>query len=109
MQAVGPRAEVTAEDMDSLTRHREALLQGGMKLRPLLKSVLLSDEYRAAADDTRGGVPLKLVTPNLLLSQVRELTGFQWETADGSVRVTDFMPQRDQAPDLVRLHFAGSQ
>jgi hypothetical protein len=77
------RRDVTAEDMDSLTRHREALLQGEMKLRPLLKSVLLSDEYRAAADDTPRGVPLKLVTPNLLLSQVHDLTGFDWQTVDG--------------------------
>ncbi|MFH8796208.1 glycoside hydrolase family 15 protein [Streptomyces sp. NPDC017941] len=27
----------------------------------------------------------------------------EWDTPDGSVRVTDFMPQRDRAPDLVRI------
>ncbi|MEU0743196.1 glycoside hydrolase family 15 protein [Streptomyces sp. NPDC006134] len=27
----------------------------------------------------------------------------EWETAEGAVRVTDFMPQRDRAPDLVRV------
>ncbi|MFF7792761.1 glycoside hydrolase family 15 protein [Streptomyces sp. NPDC007991] len=27
----------------------------------------------------------------------------EWETAHGAVRVTDLMPQRDQAPDLVRV------
>ncbi|MEU3663321.1 glycoside hydrolase family 15 protein [Streptomyces sp. NPDC032940] len=27
----------------------------------------------------------------------------EWETDDGAVRVTDFMPQRDRAPDLVRV------
>lgn len=27
----------------------------------------------------------------------------EWETAEGSVRVTDLMPQRDRAPDLVRI------
>ncbi|KOG33910.1 glycoside hydrolase family 15 protein [Streptomyces resistomycificus] len=27
----------------------------------------------------------------------------EWETDDGSVRVTDLMPQRDRAPDLVRI------
>jgi GH15 family glucan-1,4-alpha-glucosidase len=27
----------------------------------------------------------------------------EWETAKGTVRVTDLMPQRDQAPDLVRV------
>ncbi|GAB1334883.1 glycoside hydrolase family 15 protein [Streptomyces sp. E-15] len=27
----------------------------------------------------------------------------EWETADGTVRVTDLMPQRDRAPDVVRI------
>ncbi|CAM5253127.1 glycoside hydrolase family 15 protein [Streptomyces fumanus] len=27
----------------------------------------------------------------------------EWETAQGTVRVTDLMPQRDRAPDLVRI------
>ncbi|MEU4798888.1 glycoside hydrolase family 15 protein [Streptomyces sp. NPDC023327] len=27
----------------------------------------------------------------------------EWDTEDGSVRVTDFMPQRDRAPDVVRI------
>jgi len=27
----------------------------------------------------------------------------EWDTPDGSVRITDFMPQRDRAPDLVRI------
>ncbi|MFK0116210.1 glycoside hydrolase family 15 protein [Streptomyces sp. NPDC090994] len=27
----------------------------------------------------------------------------EWDTADGAVRVTDLMPQRDRAPDLVRV------
>ncbi|MFF7329485.1 glycoside hydrolase family 15 protein [Streptomyces sp. NPDC008150] len=27
----------------------------------------------------------------------------EWDTEDGSVRVTDLMPQRDKAPDLVRI------
>ncbi|MFI1443015.1 glycoside hydrolase family 15 protein [Streptomyces fructofermentans] len=27
----------------------------------------------------------------------------EWETEDGSVRVTDLMPQRDRAPDVVRI------
>ncbi|GAA2553621.1 MULTISPECIES: glycoside hydrolase family 15 protein [Streptomyces] len=27
----------------------------------------------------------------------------EWETAQGAVRVTDLMPQRDEAPDLVRI------
>ncbi|MEU0035358.1 glycoside hydrolase family 15 protein [Streptomyces sp. NPDC006333] len=27
----------------------------------------------------------------------------EWETDDGAIRVTDFMPQRDKAPDLIRI------
>jgi GH15 family glucan-1,4-alpha-glucosidase len=27
----------------------------------------------------------------------------EWDTPDGSVRVTDLMPQRDRAPDLIRI------
>ncbi|ALV36540.1 glycoside hydrolase family 15 protein [Streptomyces sp. CdTB01] len=27
----------------------------------------------------------------------------EWETAEGAIRVTDLMPQRDRAPDLVRV------
>ncbi|MFI5660247.1 glycoside hydrolase family 15 protein [Streptomyces sp. NPDC051684] len=27
----------------------------------------------------------------------------EWQTPDGGVRVTDFMPQRDKAPDVVRI------
>ncbi|MFJ9036584.1 glycoside hydrolase family 15 protein [Streptomyces sp. NPDC102406] len=27
----------------------------------------------------------------------------EWETDEGHVRITDFMPQRDEAPDLVRI------
>ncbi|MFF3905547.1 glycoside hydrolase family 15 protein [Streptomyces sp. NPDC001848] len=27
----------------------------------------------------------------------------EWDTPDGTVRVTDFMPQRDRAPDVVRV------
>ncbi|MDX3384959.1 glycoside hydrolase family 15 protein [Streptomyces niveiscabiei] len=27
----------------------------------------------------------------------------EWETGDGAIRVTDLMPQRDKAPDLVRI------
>jgi GH15 family glucan-1,4-alpha-glucosidase len=27
----------------------------------------------------------------------------EWETGQGAIRVTDFMPQRDRAPDLVRV------
>lgn len=79
------RRDASLLDAERLTAHREALLQGGMTLRPLFASVLGSPEYRAATDAGLPGtqVPLKMVTPNLLLSEIRDLTGFDWESTDG--------------------------
>ena len=79
------RRDATLLDRDRMTAHREALLGGGMTLRPLFSSVIHSPEYRAATDDGLPGtqVPLKMVTPNLLLSQIRDLTGFDWRSTDG--------------------------
>lgn len=79
------RREVGLDDADRLTEHREALLGGGMTLRPLFQSVVNSPEYRAATDAGLPGtqVPLKLTTPALLVSEIEDLTGFDWETADG--------------------------
>lgn len=69
------RRDVVLEDTDRLTAHREALIAGGLTLRPLFESVLESPEYT--------GLALKMVTPNLLLSQIRDLTGFDWRSVDG--------------------------
>jgi hypothetical protein len=77
------RRDVELLDTARLTEHREALLQGGMKLRPLFDSVMRSPEYRAANAPTGAEVPLKLVTPSLLASQIRDLTGFDWASLEG--------------------------
>ena len=78
------RRDAELLDFERLTAHREALLQGGLALRPLFKSVVTSPEYMAATDEGLPGtqVPLKMVTPDLLGSQVEGLTGFTW-TASG--------------------------
>lgn len=65
-------------DFGSLARHRDALIAGGLTLRPLLRSIVDSDEYRAADDTLPTAAPTKLVTPELLQSQVEDLTGFRW-------------------------------
>jgi hypothetical protein len=78
------RRDAELLDFERLTAHREALLAGGLALRPLFRSVVTSPEYVAATDEGLPGtqVPLKMVTPPLLASQVEGLTGFTW-TADG--------------------------
>ena len=75
------RRDATLGDFDQLVEHREALLSSGLKLRALIRSVVESPEYRAAAaaDLPAEAVPLKLATPHLLASQVEDLTGFRWE------------------------------
>lgn len=80
------RRDAELLDFQSMTRHREALIQGELKLRPLFRSVLTSPEYRAATDAGLPGtqVPLKMATPGLLASQIEDLTGFVWEAADGA-------------------------
>ncbi len=68
----------TIADAEALTAHREAFLAGGLTLRALYRSVLESDAYRASGE--RG--VRKLVTPDLLASQVEALTGYRL-TSDG--------------------------
>ncbi|HHO51898.1 MAG TPA: DUF1549 domain-containing protein [Deltaproteobacteria bacterium] len=79
------RRDAELLDFERMTEHREALIQGGLALRPLFKSVLQSPEYRAATDDGLPGtqVPLKMATPALLASQIQDLTGFDWRSVDG--------------------------
>jgi len=78
------RRDAELLDFERLTEHRNALIEGDLALRPLFRSVVTSPEYRAGTDAGLPGtqVPLKMVTPGLLASQVADLTGFSW-TAGG--------------------------
>ena len=75
------RRETTLDDADSLTLHREVFLADDLTMRSLIRSVTEDPRYRAASD-ADGGVPLKMVTPELLASQIDDLTGFVW-TVEG--------------------------
>ncbi len=70
------RRETTTADADRLTEHREALIDGGLTLRPVFASVVTSPEYRAV------GAP-KMATPDLLATSVEALTGFVWTGPNG--------------------------
>src|ERR1044071_2923803 len=60
---------------------------------------LLGDEnnghWRIAPRDSPGDCTRRAYRPGTLVLDT------DWETDTGSVRVTDLMPQRDRAPDLV--------
>ncbi|MFE9024271.1 glycoside hydrolase family 15 protein [Streptomyces sp. NPDC007808] len=62
---------------------------------------LLGDEengyWRIAPADAQGACTRRAYRPDTLVLDT------EWETDDGTIRVTDLMPQRDRAPDLVRI------
>ncbi|MBQ1087529.1 glycoside hydrolase family 15 protein [Streptomyces sp. B93] len=62
---------------------------------------LLGDEdnghWRLAPKDATGPCTRRAYRPDTLVLDT------EWETSEGTVRVTDLMPQRDRAPDLVRI------
>ncbi|MGW1213348.1 glycoside hydrolase family 15 protein [Streptomyces sp. NPDC002499] len=62
---------------------------------------LLGDEdnghWRVAPKDADGACTRRAYRPGTLVLDT------EWETDEGTVRVTDLMPQRDRAPDLVRI------
>jgi hypothetical protein len=76
--------DLTLADFDQLVVHRDALIGSGMQLRALIRAVLESPEYRAAAAANLPpeAVPLKRASPAQMASQVEALTGYRW-TWDG--------------------------
>ncbi|MGW2047519.1 glycoside hydrolase family 15 protein [Streptomyces sp. NPDC001858] len=62
---------------------------------------LLGDEenghWRIAPKDVEGPCTRRAYRPDTLVLDT------EWETAEGAIRVTDLMPQRDEAPDVVRV------
>lgn len=72
------RREVTLADTDALSEHRAAFEAGDLRLRALLASLLRDPRYRGELPDAAGGVSRKLVSADLLASQIEDLTGFRW-------------------------------
>lgn len=72
------RRDVTLDDTDRLTQHRNDFIDGGLTVRALFRSILADPQYRAGSTDTDGYVPRKLMTPDLLASAVEDLTGYHW-------------------------------
>ncbi|MER5601377.1 glycoside hydrolase family 15 protein [Streptomyces sp. NPDC002265] len=62
---------------------------------------LLGDEdnghWRIAPKGVQGPCTRRAYRPDTLVLDT------EWDTADGTVRVTDLMPQREHAPDVVRI------
>lgn len=84
---VGREAEL--EDFATLSDNREAFLDNGLQVRSLFRQVLAGDDYRLGDPET--GLPLdrKMATPELLASQIEELTGYRFTYYGYDMLTTD--------------------
>jgi hypothetical protein len=86
--------EAGPDDGDTLRRHREAFIGGGLTLRALFRSVAEDGRYRSFDGDAAAA---KLLTPDQCASVVEDLTGFRF-VADGHDAVAqDFLAFRSLA------------
>ncbi len=90
------RRDVTLEDRDALTEHREAFIASGLSLKALFRSVLADDRYRAATSED-GGVPRKVVDAELFASQLEDLTGYRFTVGGYDMMQTDLFGLRSLA------------
>ena len=96
------RRDADLADTDALTRHREAFLAADLSLQALIASVVTDPRYLAAdsahpALDPTGAVPTKMVTADLLATQIEDLTGFSWSYFDYDMMRTDLVGLRTLA------------
>jgi hypothetical protein len=91
------RRKVTLDDTDHLTNHWNAFLSGGLTLRSLVRSVVDDPNYRTGSTTEDGPVTLKMVTPDLLGSVVKDLTGFDWRYAGFDMLKSDMVGLRTLA------------
>jgi hypothetical protein len=83
------RRPATLADARDLEKHRDYLLNNQMTLRSVFRSIMMSDEYRAGRTDIPGAVPKKMVTPELMASQIEALTGFRFVDGNGFDQLTE--------------------
>jgi hypothetical protein len=77
------------DDTEALSAYREVLLGNELRLKPLFRAVVTGIEYRAAEEEDPQYTPKKLMGPELLASQVEELTGFRFTNDGYDLMLTD--------------------
>lgn len=75
------RRPAAPSDLNRLTTHREAFLDGGLTLRALVRSIVNDPAYRAVGEADHAD-NLKLMTPRTLALVLEDLTGFRWTWED---------------------------
>lgn len=76
-------------DQTDLNTHRAAFLDAGLRMRPLLRSVVDSDAYRSAPSDDERLAGAKLLGVDQLASSIEDLTGFRFTYAGYDMMSTD--------------------
>jgi len=79
---------VVLGDTAALSSLREELLAEDLTLRALIRAVMLRPEYRSE-DPDGAGTPRKLTRPDMLASQLEDLTGFRFTYSDYDMLTTD--------------------
>ena len=83
------RRDTDLADETSLLPHRNAFLSGGLALRPLFKSILSDPLYRAGDTADTRYTSRKQATPDLLASEIQDLTGYSWTYGGYDLMRTD--------------------
>jgi len=65
------------DDLDTLTALRETLLAEELRMRPVFAELIGGRHYRSA-DEATGGTPWKITRPDVLASQLEDLTGYRF-------------------------------
>ena len=72
-------------DWEELAPHRSSFLDSGLRVRPLVKSVVMSPEYLVGAvEDEEKAERIsgtKLVSPRQLSAIIEDITGYRWDFA----------------------------
>jgi hypothetical protein len=71
----------TFEDTASLGLHREAFVDNGTKLRSLFRSIVDTEEYRNDDTDDPRFTTRKMISVDLLSSQIEDLTGYRFTSS----------------------------
>lgn len=59
---------------------QDRFIRGGLTAKALLAGVVTSEAYRSLAE---GAAPARLASPELMASQIEDLTGYRMQTAEG--------------------------
>jgi hypothetical protein len=80
------RRDLGTDDFASVETFRQAFVADGLRMKPLLRAVTDSAEYRAGslgsgatAADTADATTVRMITPDQLGTLVEDLTGFRWQ------------------------------